>query len=89
MRRHKPQGRAVDQRVTLSPTLEEAVLSASREQSGRHRRLRPVLGPDAIIGVARLDGLAYVNAILDCADCECVGLKVSQRKRRTRSRFGA
>jgi putative transposase len=27
----------------------------------------------------RLDGLVYVNAVLDCADRECIGLNVSQR----------
>jgi hypothetical protein len=25
------------------------------------------------------DGLVYVNAVLDCANCECIGLNVSQR----------
>jgi hypothetical protein len=27
----------------------------------------------------RLDGLVYVNALLDCADRQCIGLNVSQR----------
>jgi transposase InsO family protein len=27
----------------------------------------------------KLDGLVYVNAVLDCADRECIGLNVSQR----------
>jgi hypothetical protein len=27
----------------------------------------------------RLDGLVYVNAVLDCADRQCIGLNISQR----------
>ncbi|MFY9779240.1 MAG: integrase core domain-containing protein [Candidatus Baltobacteraceae bacterium] len=27
----------------------------------------------------RLDGLVYVNAVVDCADRECIGLNVSRR----------
>jgi putative transposase len=34
---------------------------------------------DATYVWTRLDGLIYVNAVLDCADRECVGLNVSQR----------
>lgn len=34
---------------------------------------------DATYVWTRFDGLIYVNAVLDCADRECVGLNVSQR----------
>lgn len=34
---------------------------------------------DATYVWTRFDGLVYVNAILDCADRECIGLNVSQR----------
>ncbi|MGH7706744.1 MAG: transposase, partial [Vulcanimicrobiaceae bacterium] len=34
---------------------------------------------DSTLLWTRLDGLVYVNAILDCADRECIGLNVSQR----------
>ena len=34
---------------------------------------------DATYVWARLDGLVYVNAVLDCADRQCIGLHVSQR----------
>ena len=34
---------------------------------------------DATYVWTRFDGLVYVNAVLDCADRECIGLNVSQR----------
>jgi putative transposase len=34
---------------------------------------------DATYVWTRFDGLIYVNAVLDCADRECIGLNVSQR----------
>jgi putative transposase len=34
---------------------------------------------DATYVWTRFDGLVYVNAVVDCADRECVGLNVSQR----------
>ena len=34
---------------------------------------------DATYVLTRLDGLVYVNAVLDCADRQCIGLNVSQR----------
>jgi putative transposase len=34
---------------------------------------------DATYVWTRLDGLVYVNAVLDCADRQCIGLNVSQR----------
>lgn len=34
---------------------------------------------DATYVWTRFDGLVYVNAILDCADRECIGLNISQR----------
>ena len=34
---------------------------------------------DSTLFFTRLDGLVYVNAVIDCADRECIGLNVSQR----------
>ncbi len=34
---------------------------------------------DATYVWTRFDGLVYVNAVMDCADRECIGLNVSQR----------
>ena len=46
---------------------------------------------DATYVWTRLDGLVYVNAVLDCADRQCIGLNVSQRndarKRRGHSKM--
>jgi transposase InsO family protein len=41
---------------------------------------------DATYLWTRFDGLAYVNAVIDCADRECTGLNVSQASGLSRAR---
>ena len=43
----------------------------------RHSNVR--WATDATYVWTQLEGLVYVNAVLDCADRECIGLNVSQR----------
>ena len=59
--------------------LKKALLSASRVKPKRRTVSDVRWATDATYVWTRLDGLVYVNAALDCADRECIGLNVSQR----------
>ena len=63
----------------MPPPAKEALLAAGREERERRQDIRRSLGNRRDVRGTRLDGLVYVNAVIDCADRECVGLNVSQR----------
>jgi len=67
------------QRLAVSPSAQEAMFSAVESSPSVALVSDVRWATDATYVWTRLDGLVYVNAVLDCADRQCIGLNVSQR----------
>ncbi|GAC1541467.1 MAG: hypothetical protein NVS3B16_05070 [Vulcanimicrobiaceae bacterium] len=68
-----------DQGLAMSPSPQETLLATRRIERKHRRDIKRTLGNRCDVHLDALDGLIYLNAILDCAGRQCIGFNVSQR----------